>query len=61
VKHVVLGNLIEVIIKYLSSIVIGQYTMEENNDKDIDKLLSAISLRTCSLEQWNSVLKKILK
>ncbi|MEQ8222862.1 MAG: hypothetical protein ABRQ37_11205, partial [Candidatus Eremiobacterota bacterium] len=61
VKHAVLGNLIEVIIKYLSSIAIGQYTMEENNDKDIDKLLSGISLRTCSLDQWNSVLKKILK
>ncbi|MEQ8170973.1 MAG: hypothetical protein ABRQ38_18940, partial [Candidatus Eremiobacterota bacterium] len=43
------------------SIVIGQYVMDENNNKDIDRLLSGISLRTCSLDHWNNVLKKILK
>ena len=60
-KHNTIGYLIEVIIKYLAAIVISEYSMEKLKSKDIDKLLSNVILRSSILDQWNSILKKILK
>ena len=61
VKHQLLGNLFEVIIRYLTSIAISQYTMEKQSDNTINDMLSTLNERSSGLDHWNNVLKEILK
>ena len=60
-KHKMIGELFEAILRYLASIAIGQYIMDGKGNGNIDDLLSDVYLRSSTLDQWNIILKDILR